>query len=67
LNNSFPNENLESLTLFSGIKMPELDDLSLKKVGLLCINGIADIFPALINLDLGYNKIFKVSAVEELY
>ena len=31
------------------------------------ITGIADHFPSLTNLDLGYNKIFKVEAVEELH
>jgi len=67
LNNSFPNENLDSLTCFSGLHMPELDDLSLQKVGLLCISGIADNFPALTHLDLAYNKIFKVEAIEELH
>ena len=31
------------------------------------ITGISDHFPNLTNLDLGYNKIFKVEAIEELH
>ena len=67
LNKSFPTECMENLTCFSGIQMPELEDLSIQKVGLLMITGIGDHFPNLTNLDLSYNKIFKVEAIEELH
>jgi len=67
LNNAFPKENLESIDVFSFLKMTELDDLSLRGVGLLQIKGIADIFPSVSILDFSQNKIFSVEAIEELH
>jgi len=67
LNSAFPKQNLESIDVFSFLKMQDLDDLQLKQVGLLHLQGIADIFPSLECLDLADNKIFSVEALEELH
>ena len=53
--------------MFSFLKMTELDDLSLKQVGLLHIRGIAESFPNLSILELSQNKIFSVEDIEELH
>ena len=47
--------------------MPELDELSLKQVGLLQIKNIDKLFPNLSVLDLTKNRIFSVEAIEELH
>ena len=67
LNNSFPKENLDCIGHLSVFKFPEIDELSIRKVGLVDIKDIDKIFPNLAVLDLGMNKIFSVEAVEELY
>lgn len=45
----------------------ELDDLSLKGVGLLNLNKIEQIFPNVSVLDLANNKIFQIEAIEILH
>ena len=67
MNNAFPKENVENIDVFQFLNMTELDDLSLRGVGLLNIKGISDSFPNISLLDLSYNRIFSVEAVEELH
>ena len=67
LNYAFPKENVETIEIFKFLNMPELDDFSIRGVGLLNIKGIAEIFPNLSILDLSNNKIFSVEAIEELH
>lgn len=66
LNSSFPKENLENISDLN-LKMPEVDELSIRNVGLLNIKNIDKIFPNLAVLDLGMNRIFSIEAVEELH
>jgi Leucine-rich repeat (LRR) protein len=47
--------------------MPELDELSIKQLGLISIKGIDKLFPNLAVLDLSKNRIFSVEAIEELH
>lgn len=53
--------------MFSFLKMEELDDLQLKKNGLIHLKKIDLIFPNLAVLDVADNKIFSVEYVEILH
>jgi Leucine-rich repeat (LRR) protein len=48
------------------VEMPVLEDLCLRKNGIININGIETKFPNLTVLDLSYNKIFSVANLEVL-
>lgn len=67
LNNAFPKENLQSIDIFSFLNMEELDDLQLRKVGLIHLKKIDEIFPNIAVLDVADNKIFSVEYVEILH
>jgi len=58
LNEAFPKKNLDRIDLLSFMHFDDLDDLSLKGVGLLNLNKIDQIFPNVSVLDFGGNKIF---------
>lgn len=67
LSYAFPKENLKSIDIFSFLNMDELDDLSLKKVGLIHLKKIDEIFPNLAVLDLADNQIFSIEYIEILH
>lgn len=48
------------------VDLPELEDLSIQKNGIININDIEIKFPNLTVLDLSYNKIFSVKNLEYL-
>jgi len=52
LDNSFPKGNLDKISMLKYLKMPELDNLSLKGAGLLCLSNIDKMFPNLVILEL---------------
>ena len=58
MNEAFPKENLDRIDLLSFMHFDDLDDLSLKGVGLLNLNKIDQIFPNVSVLDFAGNKIF---------
>ena len=67
LNNSFVKQNLEEIEDISYLKMPELDELQLKSVGLIEVKGIDKLCPNIAVLDLTNNKVVSIEQIEELH